>query len=167
MAKPKLSKQAKAKIGNTNALKTGETPKSKVQDLLQSHGIDIKSLAPRMEDYKSLLDWNQDSMAYMATKAKVMKEYTELAHTLGGKSIEIQDEITKLSMLLENMERKMLQDGVNPLESKEYLNALKLKKEYIIEKNKLNIDYGKAVTDYQIKKKNNPEAFPDEDNLWS
>jgi hypothetical protein len=63
------------------------------------------------------------------------------------------------------MEKKMLESGQNPLESKDYLSALKLKKDYIIEKGKLDLDYGKAATDYAIKRKNNPDAF-DEDAMW-
>jgi hypothetical protein len=152
-------------MGNTNALKKGDTPGCRVDKLLKSHGVDLAKNSPKMEHYTSILDWNADSMTYMAAKVAVMKEFNELAYTLGGKALEIQDEITKLSMFLNIMEKKMLEDGNNPLESKEYLNALKLKKDYIIEKNKLNIDYGKAATDYAIKRKNNPDAF-DEDAMW-
>ncbi len=153
-------------MGGTNALKTGVTPGNKVDVLLKNHGIDLKSLSPKMENYKSILTWSTDSKEYMIAKAQVMKEYIELAHTLGGKAVEIQDEITKISIFLNAMEKKMLEQNMNPLESKDYINALKLKKDYLIEKNKLNIDYGKAATDYAIKKKNNPDAFEGEDVLW-
>jgi len=153
------------KEGSSNALKTGETVGCKIDKLLKNNGIDLKALSPKMEHYTNILDWSEDSKAYMISKAKIMKEYIELAHTLGGKALEIQDEITKISIFLNAFEKKLLEKGTNPLESKEYINALKLKKELIIEKNKLNLEYGKAATDYAVKKSNNPEAF-DGDSMW-
>lgn len=152
MAKKKVNKQSESAKGNTNALKTGTGNKGVVNKLLTNNGIDFNKLVPKMEQYESILEWNTDSMAYMAAKAKVMKEYIELAHTLGGKGLEIQDEITRLSMLLNKMEKDYLEDGRNPLESKEYQSALKLKKDYLIEKSKLNLDAEKAKVDYVIKK---------------
>ena len=161
----KLSKKAKSKIGNTNALKTGASPNTVVDTLLKNNGIDARALAPKIEHYKSLVKWGEDSNAHIIAMAKIRKEYMELAYTLGGKALEIQDEIARLGVFLNKMEMDMLEEGTNPLESKEYLNAMKLKKDYIIEKNKLNLDYGKAATDFAIKRKNNPDAF-DEDAMW-
>ena len=159
------TKKLGAPYGSFNALKTGESPKSKVNTLLKNNGIDLKAQTPRMEHYTNILDWNTDSQLYMIAKAKIMKEYIELAQTLGGKTIEIQDEIIKISVFLNSFEKKLLEKGINPLESKEYVNALKLKRDLIVEKNKLNIEYSKAATDYAVKKSNNPKAF-ESDEIW-
>ena len=162
--KRKQSKASKSAEGKLKAVTHGRHSEV-INNLLKNNGIDARMLQPKMENYESLLKWGDDSKAYIITMAKVRKEYIELAHTLGGKSVEIQDEIARLSIFLDKMERDMITTGDNPISSKEYMAALKLKKEYIIEKNKLNIEYGKATTDYAIKKQNNPDAFQ-EDTLW-
>lgn len=156
----------KAMEGNTNALKKGNTPNSSVDKLLKNNGIDLNVLAPKMENYDSPLKWNEDSMLYMIKKAEVMKTYTELAHTLGGKALEIQDEITRLSMMINLLEEKLLKQDINPLESKEYQSALKLKKEYLLEKSKLSLDTTKAAADYAFKKSKQGDG-EDEDNMFT
>lgn len=164
MVKEKQNKKSLAKMGNTHSLKTGTTKGCVVDKLLKNNGIDFDKTKPLMESYAKPTGWNEDMQKWMVGKAMVMKEYTELAHTLGGKAIEIQDEITRLSFQLDRWEKELAEEGINPLSDKQYLAALKLKKEYLIEKSKLQLDIVEANTTRSMKKKNKEDG---DDNLWN
>ena len=131
--------------------------KSKFTDFLKNNGIDLDSVKPKMEKYKSLLDWNNDSIAYTAARVELVKKAAELYNTIGGKAAEFQTEIIRISYMIDMLEKKLLEEGKNPLESKEYQSALKLKKDLMVEFKKLNLDYGKAMTDYNYKKALKPD----------
>lgn len=153
---------AKKTHGNTNvpnALKNGDGVGigGNVKASLEKAGINWDKVRPKMEDYNSLLKWNEDSVAYMAAKTKAMKDYLEIYAQLGNKGIDFGLEITRISYLLDQLERKLMEEGTNPLENREYLAALKLKKELMIEYSKLNIDLNRAKVDYIDKKSRNPK----------
>ena len=131
--------------------------KQGIQNYLRTNGIDLNAIKPKMEEYSSLLQWNKDSIAYQLAKVEALKKAAELYNTIGGNNAQMMTEIMRISYFLDMMEKKMLEEGENPLESKEYLNALKLKKELLVEYNKLNLDYNKAAVDYKFKKALRPD----------
>jgi hypothetical protein len=150
-------KKIHANTGNAHALKDGTGVGSNVQKVLERAGIDWNSVKPKMEEYSSLIKWNEDSMAYMAAKTKAMKDYLELYAQLGNKGIDFGMEIARISYLLDQLERRIIEEGGNPLENRDYQSAMKLKKELMIEYSKLNIDLNRAKVDYIDKKSRNPK----------
>ena len=134
---------------------------SKLQEITKKAGFDFNAIAPKMEEYKSILKWNEDSFAYMKARVEVLKEMAQLINTIGVKASDLMIEIQRISYFIDLLERKLVEEGRNPLESKAYINALKMKKEMITEYNKLQIDYNKAVVDYKYKKALKPEMDED------
>jgi hypothetical protein len=133
--------------------------RSKFKQWLVNSGLDIDKLRPKMEEYQDILKWNTDSVSYMAARAKVIKEFYELYSTLSDKGADFQLEITKLSYFMDMLEKKLLDEGINPIENKEYMNALKRKQDLMVELSKLRLDVEKAKVDFISKKthKNNPD----------
>ena len=140
-----------------------ERTENGLQRYLKNNGIDLKSLTPKMEKYKSILKWNEDSIAYQQAKIEVLKSAAELYNTLGGKAADFQTEIMRLSYMIDLLEKKLLEEGRIPIESKSYMAAIKIKKELLTEYTKLNLDYSKADTDYKYKKAQQPEM---DDNIF-
>jgi len=154
-------KQSESKIGSSSALNLGTSENTKFSKWLEGNGIKLKDLAPKMENYKSLLDWNNDSMAYQAAKMEVLRNAMELYQTVGGKAADLQTEIMKISYFLDMMERKLLEEGSNPLDDSNYVRAITLKHKLVMELNKLKLDYVTRTTEKSIGDKNKGE-----EDLW-
>jgi hypothetical protein len=138
---------------------------SQLQNLAKKAGFDFKSIQPKMENYKSALKWNEDSLAYMQARLEVLKSMAELANTMGAKVADTMLEIQRISYFIDDLEKKAVDNGHNPLDNPSYMKALKMKQDMLAEYNKLNLDYGRAVTDYKYKKAMKPEM--DSDDLFT
>lgn len=160
----KQNKRSISKIGNTAALKTGETEGSKANNWLKQMGVidAIESVKPQeSEDY---LEYLKNTGTWLKWKKQELGDMLELYASVGGTAANYMARIQKLEMDLFKRQKQLEDEGISPMDDKMFLDWNKELNKMILEANKLNLDINKAKADYTFKK--SKQGNDDGDSLW-
>lgn len=132
-----------------NALKTGKTS-GRLQQFLKERGLPTheeirKSVMPPSEAVLKKIEllerYNQE--------LQVILEYYK---STGERGLTAFDSLVKLNTQILELEEKLQESGENPLESKEYQEALKQKLELMKFLERIKFDKQKAAAEWSLKK---------------
>lgn len=148
--------------------KSGREKKKKVSDRQKAnrlvHGRDSKQFQgwlkkkglPTIEELRQVEVVTIDDMREKVRLLEKYNQETEIIlqyfKNVGRRGMEAIDSLGKLHMQLLELEEKLKLQGLNPLESKEYQDALKQKLELMKFLERIKFDKQKAAAEWSLKK---------------
>jgi len=162
MPKKKLTsnqRRSKTMQGKPNKLKSGTSEGTQFDRWLKNHGFDIpKPSLPKDSDW---LDQLKANIEYVNRRKKYLEGMVEFYKSINARGDSVWDMIMSAESDLMEMRKKLENDGINPMEDKEFQNALKLKFEMIKFLERIKFDKAKAATELQMRKEKDNEEDGD------